>query len=130
LPGARTSPSASPPNRVLFTSTMRRASCGTGTSALPATSARKSTMTILRGKEFLSRRVCFGLGLFLQLLINAPLMAEGIDKLPIARAPEHILHRHDDFGAARHRSGYHFVGVVGHQRDADARAAQSLRRLA
>ena len=38
--------------------------------------------------------------LFFQLLVDAPIVAEWIENLPITRAPEHVLHRHDYFCAA------------------------------
>src|SRR5437588_10413342 len=57
-------------------------------------------------------------------------MAEWIENLSVARAPEHVLHGHNYFRATRHRAFNHRIGFVSHQRDAHAGAAKCLRCLA
>src|SRR5438874_3939118 len=41
--------------------------------------------------------------LLLQLLIDSPVMAEWVENLSVARAPEHVLHGHNYFRATRDR---------------------------
>ncbi len=75
-----------------------------------------------------------GLGLLVvllsYLLVNAPLVTEGIHALSIASAPEHVLHRQVHAGAGRYGTLHHAVSVVDKDRDSDPCPAESLRRLA
>ena len=57
-------------------------------------------------------------------------MTERIEKLSIARSPEHVLDRHDDCRSTRERALENCVRIVSHQGDARAGAAECLRRLA
>src|SRR5947207_7402702 len=72
----------------------------------------------------------FFFGLFLQLLIDAPVVTKRIQNLSVARAPEHVLHRHQNFGAPRNRALDDSVRVVRLQSDAHARSAECWRSLA
>src|SRR5215831_2022293 len=71
-------------------------------------------------KEFFSGRVGLGFALLLQLLIDAPMMSKGIDKLSIARPPEHVLQGHQNLSATRHRALKDGIGVISHERDPHA----------
>jgi hypothetical protein len=72
-----------------------------------------------------------GLGLLgallLHLLVDAPLVAEGIDDLSLTRPPEHVLYGHEYPGARRDRTLHNLVGIVHLQRDAHARSTKRVR---
>ena len=68
--------------------------------------------------------ICCGLRLLvrllLQLLVDAPLVAEGVNELSVTRAPEHILHRHEQARSSGDSPFHNRVRVVCLQGDAHA----------
>src|ERR1017187_2543565 len=66
----------------------------------------------------------------LHLLVDPPLVAEGIDDLPVASSPEHVLHGHAHARAGGHRALHNRVRIVHQESDAYARSPERLRRLA
>src|ERR1035438_1066793 len=71
----------------------------------------------------------FGTLLF-HLLVDPPLMAERIDDLAVASAPEHVLYRHAHTRAGGHGAGDNPVCIVNQEGDAHARSPERQRRLA
>src|SRR5207302_1377833 len=82
------------------------------------------------GKELCGCRFFFFPGQLPQLLIDAPFMAERVDELSVACAPEHILDGHQYVRPAGDRAFHHGVRVINVERDSHRRAAESLRCLA
>src|ERR1035441_8977540 len=82
------------------------------------------------GKEFVGGGLSLLGTLLFHLLVDPPLVAERIDDLAVASAPEHVLHRHADARAGSHRAGDGPFRIVNQEGDAHARSPKRLRRFA
>src|SRR5258708_22373480 len=81
------------------------------------------------GKKLLGRGVSLVVSLLFQLLIDAPFVAEGIEDLSVACAPEKILHGHQHTRARGHSTLDQTVGVFHFDRDSNTGPSHCLGRL-
>jgi hypothetical protein len=85
------------------------------------------TDSLLLSEEFTGPRLSLGFTLLLQLLVDAPLVTEGIDKLAVARSPKHVSYRHVHCRPRRDGTRDEQIRIVDFERDASGSSAECLR---
>src|SRR6185369_5493953 len=87
-------------------------------------------LSLLAGEKVSRGRVGLFRAHLFELLIDPPLMAKRIANLSVTSTPKHVLHRHQHGSAVRDSTGSDSIGVVHHDGDTHAGAAERFRFLA